>query len=179
MSRSANRGSSLAPIVAGALLLLAVGCSTDSPTAPSQDDNGPGANPIPATRWNISVTADPAEVTVNSSAPITISFRVQRADNGNAPAGGTTIVVSASLGAFGSSAGSGSAVLSLVAGRASVLFFPGSIVGGAVISAQLEDSVGQLTVPVVALIEAVVSFEIYSDVLTLAQFREKQAEKEK
>lgn len=158
MSRSVHPKRRLTPVVAGALLFLTLGCSTDSPTAPDQADNGPGAGgPTPATRWNISVSADASEVTVDSTAPITITVRIRRADNGANPANGTTTVISSSLGSFGSSAGSSSAVLSLLNGRATVLFFPGSILGSALISAQLEDSVGQLRLPIVEAITPVLA----------------------
>ncbi len=130
-----------------AIVALGFGCSTDSPTAPVQSGGTPPGTGAPSATWNIEVTVSPAELQVNSSTPSTISVRVRRADNGQAPASGTTIVVSTSLGNFDSPAsGLESIALSTVGGQASTFLFPGSVSGTALVSAQLEASVGQRTV---------------------------------
>lgn len=124
------------------LALLALACSTDSPTAPEQTPAPPP--PTGNNIWNISVSAEPGQLTANSTQPATITVRVRRRSDSQAPANGTTIALSASLGEFGSlGSGASAAVLSLVNGAAQELFFPGGVLGDAVITAQLEGSVGQ------------------------------------
>ncbi len=139
-----------------AVLAFGLGCSTDSPTAPVQNPGPPPGTGSPSARWNIQVAVSPSELTIGSAQPSTVAIRVRRADNGQPPANGTTIVVSTSLGDFGS-AGSGqnSAALSTVGGQASVFLFAGSVAGTALVSAQLEASVGQRTVAFREQIEAV------------------------
>ncbi len=132
---------------AAAILALGLGCSTDSPTAPVQNPGPPPGTEPPSARWEIRVTVSPAELTVNSSQPSTVGIRVRNRDTGQAPASGTTIVVSTSLGDFGSSgSGQQSAALATVGGQASVFLFAGPVEGTALISAQLESDVGQRTV---------------------------------
>ena len=139
-----------------ALAVLGLGCSTDSPTAPVQNPAPPPGSGPPSADWIIEVTVSPDELTINQDQPATVVITVRRADNNQTPASGTTIVVSTSLGEL-QSLGSGitSAALSTVAGRAQVLLFPGPIIGTALVSATLEDSVGQSTFRVVGEIEPI------------------------
>jgi PKD repeat protein len=111
---------------------------------------------VPSTAWTISVSVEPRELTVGSTDPATVTVDVRRADNNEAPASGTTIVLSTTLGDF-DTPGSGlqAVVLGTINGRAQNLFFPGSIVGTALLSAQLEASAGQASVPILAEIEPV------------------------
>ncbi len=132
--------------------LLAVGllaaCSTESPTAPQQTPLPRPGSTGPSAAWNITVTASPRELPRNGGDPATITIRVQRASDGAVPPNGTTIVVGTSLGALGSASGESSAVASLINGLASLLLFAGDLTGQAVVSAQLEASVGQTTVTI-------------------------------
>ncbi len=139
-----------------AILAFGIGCSTDSPTAPVQEPGPPPGTSPPSARWNIQVTVSPAELTINATQPATVGIRVTNAATGQAPASGTTIVVGTSLGDF-DSAGSGvnSTALTTVGGRASVFLFAGSVSGTALISAQLESSVGQRTVRFMEQIEEI------------------------
>jgi PKD repeat protein len=113
---------------------------------------------VPSTAWTISVSVAPNELTVGSTDPATVTVDVRRADNNEAPASGTTIVLSTTLGDF-DTPGSGlqAVALGTINGRAQILFFPGSILGTALLSAQLEGSAGQASVPIVAVIEPVVA----------------------
>lgn len=143
----------LAPrILTAALLLLGlVACSTDTPTAPERTPAPPPGSGGPSTDWNITVTADPDSVTVSSTQPSTITIRVRRADNGQPPPAGTTVVVSANLGEFGNS-GSGvqSATVSLSgSGLAQLLYFARDILGTDFIQAVLESSFGAANIDVV------------------------------
>lgn len=152
-----------------ALLLGIAGCSTDTPTAPQQQPApGPGA---PSANWVLTVTVDPDTLTANGTDPATVSVRVRRADNNQAPANGTTIVVSTSLGEFGAIGSSVTqTALSTVNGRAQVLLFPGPVVGTAVVTAQLEASAGQGSVRVLqqlAPLVAAFSFQNTTDNLSI------------
>lgn len=139
-----------------ALAVLALGCSTDSPTAPVQTPAPPPGTGEPSADWIIEVTVSPDELTINADQPATVTITVRRADNNQTPASGTTIVVSTSLGEL-QSLGSGisTAALATVGGRAQVLLFAGPVVGTALVSATLEDSVGQSTFRIVGEIEPI------------------------
>ncbi|MFQ5526666.1 MAG: PKD domain-containing protein [Thermoanaerobaculia bacterium] len=142
-----------------AFLGLLIGCSTDSPTAPQQQPAPPPGPPSAV--WVLNVTVSPGEAEVGSSNPLTVTVDVRRADTGVAPASGTTIVVSTSLGEFGTlGSGLSSVALSTINGLAQVFLFPGTIKGTGLITAQLEASAGQTTfvigdvlIPVVAAFE--------------------------
>ena len=130
------------------LLVVGLGCSTKSPTAPQQTPAPPPGGGASAT-WEITVTVTPDVIARESAEPARVSVRVRKVGDGSPPAIGTTIVVSTSLGEFGS-LGSGltSVVLSTSNGRAETLFFPGTIEGTAVITARLEASAGQTGVAI-------------------------------
>lgn len=157
MNRSSDTSSrTLRTAVAAVALVAALGCSTDSPTAPVQQ--APPPPTPPSATWSINVSFNPSELIVSETDPATVTIRVQRADNGNAPPQGTSIVVSTSLGDFVSLAsGLQSVALSLVNGRAEVLLFAGSIKGNALVTAQLEGSAGQRSLPIVEAIEPVIA----------------------
>ncbi len=135
-------------------LLLVVGllaaCSTDSPTAPQSVPPPPPGSGDPSATWNITVTADPKQLEEGSDQPSTITIRVRRADNGQAPPDGATIVVTASLGEF-LSLGSGvnQVIAELFGGGTQLQFYSGSLTGTATIQAQLEQSIGQAAVEIV------------------------------
>jgi PKD repeat protein len=142
------------------LLLASLGCSTDSPTAPVQD-NSPNPTPTASGNWNITIDVEPRELVVDSDQPATVTVRVRDVASGAVPTPGTTMVIATSLGEFGS-LGSGiqSAVLSLVSGRADLLLFAGSVIGDLVLTGQLEASVGRRTAQIVPEIEPIeASFE--------------------
>ena len=137
MSNLASR--SLA--VAFVLLALAA-CSTDTPTAPERTPAPPPYSGT-TTIWNISVTADPRNLTAGDSQPATITIRVRRSADGVPPPNGTSIVVGASLGDFNSSGSDQkTATVFLGGGVGQILYFAGSLLGTDTIAAQLESSVG-------------------------------------
>jgi PKD repeat protein len=154
MIRTRTRGFILSTVSA-TLLLAVLGCSTDSPTAPEQD-NSPNPPPTPNGTWEITVEVDPRELEVSSDQPANVTIRVREVGSGNAPRSGTTIVLGTSLGDF-NALGSGlqSLVLSLLNGRADALLFAGDVIGDMVLTAQLEASVGRRTAFVVPQIEPV------------------------
>lgn len=138
----------------GLLLAALAACSSDSPTAPRQNPPpGGGGGVQPPTTWRISVTAQPDQLAVGSDQSATITIQVTRADNGQAPPDGTTVVVTTNLGEFGER-GSGirEAAVRLAGGRAQILFFGGSSPGTATITVQLEQSVGQETIRIAAVV---------------------------
>ncbi len=155
------------------LILGLVACSTDTPTAPQQIPAPPpgGASAL----WSLVVSITPVEVEVGSPDPATVSVVIRRADNQQAPSSGTTFVLSASLGEFGTpGSGLGSVALSTVNGRAQVLWFAGLIKGTVLFTAQLESSAGQATAVIIDILEEVVaSFETQNSESNLSvQFRD-------
>lgn len=126
-----------------ALLVVGLGCSTKSPTAPQQTPAPPGGTDVSAS-WDITVEVSPSEIAQGATEPARVSVRVRKSSDNTPPPQGTTIVLSTSLGEFVSLAsGLTSIALSTTNGRAETLFFPGTIEGTAVITAQLEASAGQ------------------------------------
>ena len=146
---------SLRQVAVAGLLLAAAGCSSEDPTSPNTGGNPgvpPGGGVGPGT-WSITVTASPSSLTLlpaGSTEPVTTSLvtvRV-RGTNGAAPPAGTTVLVSFTLGTISGSlcnVGEGTAVCELVGGETSFTFTP-TATGTAVISARLEQSVGQTTI---------------------------------
>lgn len=152
-----NRMKSGLGIAAFGLLVIAFGCSTDSPTAPEQQPLPPPGGTASAV-WNISVTVEPVELTVGADQPATVSVRVREADTNQPPPTGTTMVISTSLGEFGESgSGARSIPVATASGFASALLFAGDVVGTAFVNAQLEGSIGQAQLPIVEVIEPVVA----------------------
>lgn len=130
------------------LLVVGLGCSTKSPTAPQQTPAPPAGTEVSAV-WEITVDISPNEIARESAEPARVSVRVRKVGDGLPPPQGTTIVVSTSLGEF-ESLGSGltSVALGTANGRAETLFFPGVVEGTAVVTAQLEASAGQAGVAI-------------------------------
>ena len=130
-----------------ALMLMALAaCSTDTPTAPQRTPAPPPGSGTP-TAWNITVRADPRNLPASDPQPATVTVEVRRAADGTVPQDDTTVLVSATLGELNSSgSGETTATLSLRAGRASLLYFAGSILGTGTIEARLEDSIGSARV---------------------------------
>lgn len=139
------------------LLVAGLGCSTKSPTAPQQTPAPPPGTQVSAT-WIISVEVSSRELIVGTTESATVSIRVRRLDDNQPPPSGSTIVLFTTLGEF-DSPGSGvtSVVLRTFNGRAEVQFFPGSLKGSALLTAQLEASAGQASVKIVDAIEPVVA----------------------
>ena len=154
------RDSAPRTLTVAVMLLALVACSTDTPTAPERTPAPPPGS-SPSTVWNITIDVDPRNLTASSGQPATVTVRIRRADNGQAPPSGTTAVVTAGLGEFGS-AGSGlqEVVVTLSGGAAQLLYFAGSILGTDTIRAQLENSIGSGSVnilqPETLFIESVV-----------------------
>ncbi|MEM7481296.1 MAG: IPT/TIG domain-containing protein [Acidobacteriota bacterium] len=127
-------------------LLILPGCSSDSPSEPAPSGGTPPANPGGGTNFSITVTASPATLPAGSSDPALITVRVRQAD-GSAPAGGTTLVVTTTLGFLGTPGGPNNVPLVLNGGVANVqLFPPVTTAGTAVVQARLQNSVGQAQV---------------------------------
>lgn len=127
---------------------LAAACSSDSPSEPRQEPppTPPGTAP-PSGDFSITVTANPADLSAGGDEPALITIQVRRRSDGQAPANGTTIALSTTLGELGSpGSGQQSGFAELINGAAQVFLFPGTIEGLAVVQARLENSVGQANV---------------------------------
>ena len=119
-------------------LVLAVGCSADSPSSPT----APPSNPVPppvTIPITFSITSSRATMQVNATEPAILTVRSFRADNG-APVS-DPVTVTTSLGTFGSVGGPTTVTLEPVGGIATVPFFPGGTIGIAAIRASLSASV--------------------------------------
>ncbi len=149
-STAPRRAARRAALLLVAFPLLLAGCKASSPSEPSQQPGTPpGTGPSSAT-YGITVSLSPSQIPAGSTDPVTVSVRVVRLDTGAPPPSGTTIVLSASNGAFGSQTGSTSAVVETASGRASVAYFPPTLQGSGsvIIQARLEDSIGQATLAI-------------------------------
>ncbi len=121
-------------------------CSADSPSEPAQTPQPP-VPPVPVVTFNVSVTANPTQITAGTTASSNITVRVTRSDTGAPPPDLTPVVLTTTLGSFGSS-GSGvqTVTLQLVNGQAEAVLFPGTDVGTATVRAQVQQSAGAATV---------------------------------
>ncbi|MFP3939358.1 MAG: IPT/TIG domain-containing protein [Thermoanaerobaculia bacterium] len=120
------------------------GCSADSPSAPAKDPGDPpGQAPSDAT-YDITITLTPGEIPAGSDEPVQVEIRVRRREDNQPPPTGTTIVVSATAGSFGSPGGPSSTPVETVDGRVVASYFPPAEGAGQVtIQARLEDSIAQ------------------------------------
>jgi len=134
----------LALLLAGAVV-LAPGCSSDSPSEPSQPTPQPPGGGGGAS-FVITVTAVPGTIEAGGAESATIRVQVRRTDNNQPPPDGTTVVVATSAGNLGSPTGPSSAVIDLTGGVGAIPLFPPADPGTAVVQAQLQGSVGQTTV---------------------------------
>lgn len=135
----------------GALLLASVAglvlaaCNSSNPVAPAPPP------PTGSSAFNITLSASPASLATGSTAPSTISVSVRRNDNGQAPPDGTVVAINTSLGNFGTD-GSGNPVtitsVRLASGAGQVNLFAGTATGTAQVLAQVEQSTGQVAVPI-------------------------------
>ena len=118
-------------------LAAALGC-TSSPTEPRGGGGTPQTPkpPDPVTSFVITVTANPPVITAGSSNSSVITVEVHRADNGQAPADGSTVHLTTTLGVFGSANGSNSTDLQLVNGQASATLFAPTDTGTATVRAE-------------------------------------------
>lgn len=138
-----------AALAIGVLALSAglAGCtSKSSPTSPSPGGGGvPPSGGVGNGTWNITVVATPNTVELpdlgEPTPTVTVTISVRNASTGSPPPNGTTIVVSATGGTLSAS------VLQLVGGEATVIFTP-TTAGAAVVTAQLEQSIGRATISV-------------------------------
>jgi hypothetical protein len=142
---NAHRTLAFAALLLVGLAVALAGCDADSPSEPDQPPGTPpGGGPSNAT-YNITVSIDPPQVPAGSTDPVNVTVRVSRRDNGQPPTDGTTLVVTAAAGSFGSPGGGTSIVAQLFNGQASVAYFPPETqgTGQVTIQARLEGSVGQ------------------------------------
>ena len=137
----------LALLLAGAVA-LAPGCSSDSPTEPSQPPGTPPGGGPPATAFAITVTVTPNTLEAGGTESATIRVQVRRTDNNQPPPDGTTVVVTTSAGSLGAPGGPSSDVITLTNGVGTILLFPPADPTTAVVQAQLQGSVGQAQVEI-------------------------------
>lgn len=126
--------------------LLAVACSTDSPSEPQQNPN-PGPGTPPSGQFSISITADPGVLTLLPGSPTTslITVQVRRSD-GSVPPNNTTVQLSATDGTLGgpSGVGASSVAIGLLNGTASITYHRSAAAEAGTVQLQgvLQGSVG-------------------------------------
>jgi hypothetical protein len=131
------------------LALALASCQSDSPTEPG-GGGGPATPkpPDPVTTFNVTVTASPSQLVAGGTDPSSITVDVRRNDTGQPPADLTEVVLSTSLGNFGSSAGPQEVTLQLVNGRAQAVLYPGTDQGTATVRAVIGPSAGAANVQI-------------------------------
>ncbi len=133
-------------LLAASVLAAALGC-TSSPTEPK--GSGPVVTPkppTPQTAYAVTVTANPPDITSGSTGSSTVTVDVRRTDTGQAPADGTAVALTTTLGGFNATGGPQSVQLQLVNGRASASLFAGTEVGTATVRATVGPSSGAASV---------------------------------
>lgn len=134
-------------LLLGCLLLLApfflFACDASSPSEPGQVPGTPPGTSPPNAVYDITIVLTPDEVPQGSDEPVQVTVRVRRRDNGQPPPNGTTVVLSASGGAFGDPQGPTSVALQTFAGQATVAFFPPLVGTSVTIQARIADSFAQ------------------------------------
>jgi hypothetical protein len=145
------RFKALLPLAAVAMLLGLANCTTDSPTEPRQQPppSSGGGTTNPSTTWNITLTSSRPQLDVNGTRSATITIRIRDSVTGALPPDGATVLVTTTLGELGI-LGSGATQTTAVVqqGVATVLLFPGDEVGTANVTARLEQSFGQINIPI-------------------------------
>lgn len=142
------------PLVRVGLLCLALlatlgACTSDSPSEPSQNPGTPPGTTPPNATFTVSITANPPLLAVNDDEPSTIRVQVRRSDNGQSPPNGSTVVVTTTLGDFGTpGSGNQSAVVTLTGGVGTILLYAGDTPGAAIVQARVENSTAQARVEI-------------------------------
>lgn len=137
-------------------ILVVMGCSVDSPTAPDQVATDPptsGAN-----SWKITVNVNPDQIPVSSDVPATVNVKVESRADGSNPPNGTTMTLSTSLGEFSALGSELTSVgVSIHGGKASALLFGGEVAAGGTVVARLGGSEDRDDFRVVGAVEAFIS----------------------
>jgi hypothetical protein len=137
-----------------AVAAVLMGCPSKSPSEPPSTGGGgvPPSGGVGTGAWTLTVNATPSEVPLDSATvppTSTITINVRNASTGSPPPNGTTIVVSVTGGTLSGaptcSETSTALCPQLLNGQATLLF-TGTIAGTAVVTAQLEQSVGQASI---------------------------------
>lgn len=133
-----------------ATLAVLWGCTSDSPSGPTQPPPSNPQPPAPVTTFNVSVTANPPQIVAGTTQSSVITVNVTRSDTGAPPPDLTEVIVTTNLGTFGSAAsGQQTVTLQLVNGRAQAVLFPGTDVGSATVRAQVAQSAGAANVAII------------------------------
>ena len=149
--RTHLRSKTILYLAATVLVLAFASCTTDSPTEPQQVPAPSGGGTTnPSTTWNITITSSRTQLEVGSDRSTTLTIRVRDSVNGALPPDGAVVTVTTTLGEFGvAGSGATSTTASTAARPAQVLLFPGDEEGTATVTARLESSFGQISIPIV------------------------------
>ncbi len=128
-------------------LLIAIGCSADSPSSPT----APPVNPVPpappSATLVLTITPATSTLEVNSTDFTTLTIRATR---GGVPLSGVVNgTVTTTLGNIGSVGGPQTQAIELVNGQATIVVFPGSALGTASVRAEVNGSLAFATIVIV------------------------------
>jgi large repetitive protein len=153
-----SRCASGALLLASVASLVLAACNSSNPVAPAPPP------PTGSSAFTVTLSASPSSLATGSTTPATITVSVRRTDNGQPPPDGTSVSINTSLGSLGTdNSGSpvtittvtlagGTAQVNLFAGTATgtaqVNLFAGTATGTAQVLAQVEQSTGQVAVPI-------------------------------
>jgi len=126
-------------------LALSVGCNADSPSSPT----APPANPVPpSVGVNVSISSSTNALEAGGNGFATLIIRATRADNGQPVPNLTSGTVTTTLGNFGSVSGPQTIEIELVNGQATVILFPGGVIGTASMRAAVSTGVAFTSVAI-------------------------------
>lgn len=128
-------------------VMVAAACSSDSPSEPTRTPAPPPGSGGGGSAFNVTVSLSPGSAPVGSQDPVLVTVRAVRSDNGQAPPAGTTAVVSAPIGTFGTLGGPASVAVTLTSGVAQLQYFvpQDGTQPNVVIQASIGGSVGRAT----------------------------------
>jgi hypothetical protein len=131
-------------LLLAAVFAAAAACSTKSPTEPgSGNPSSPKVPESPQGTFNITISANPKNLTVGSGQSSSITLTAVNAQTGVAPPNLTPVMLTTSNGQFNSnSSGLTSITLQLVNGQAQAVLFPSANAGSATLSATLAPVAG-------------------------------------
>lgn len=132
-----NRLSTLRLALLACAALALPACDTDGPGKPGYNLAGPVVS-----QMIVTVTSNKGSLPVSSDSFATLTVTVVDSATGAPARDLSDILMTASIGSFGSFGGGNETVLETIGGRASVVFYPGDILGVATIRAESLGGVG-------------------------------------
>ncbi|HVT57930.1 MAG TPA: IPT/TIG domain-containing protein [Thermoanaerobaculia bacterium] len=123
-----------------AALAAVAACSSHSPSEPAPPPVNPKV-PVPVPVVNVTVSANPAHLTIGTTTGSNVTVTARLASNGQPPPDLTPVTLTTTLGEFGAVGSASQTVnLQLVGGQASAVLFPGASAGTATLAATVNSA---------------------------------------